>query len=134
MLRIIAFIKPYSGYILAVWVIALVAVSSTPNIPTLKLHTAHSDIRLDYLVHFCEYVFLGFMAYLAFSKDYSAKAGRFFMITAGLVLFAIADEYHQKLIPGRTYNIRDTMSNVLGIAAALSFCLAAFRGIRKMRE
>lgn len=134
MLRAITFIKPYSRYILAAWVIAMVAVSSTPNIPTLKLHTAHSDIRLDYLIHFCEYAFLGFMAYLAFSKDFTANPGRFLMITLGLVVFAIADEYHQKLIPGRTYNIRDTLSNLLGIVAALVFCILAFRGIRNRKE
>lgn len=128
MQRLITFIKPYSGFILAAWVIAMAVVSSTPNIPTLKLHTAHSDIRLDYLIHFLEYAFLAAMTYLAFSsKDLSLSAGRFFMILAVLVLFAIADEFHQKVIPGRTFNIKDMLCNFMGIIAAFIFCLAAFR-------
>ncbi|HLN56792.1 MAG TPA: VanZ family protein [Bacteroidales bacterium] len=123
MIRVITFIKPYSGYILAAWVIAILAVSSTPNLPTLKLHTAKSDIRLDYLIHFCEYAFLAFMTYLAFSsEDFSMKAGRLLIIVAVLVIFATFDEFHQKLIPGRTFNPKDLLSNLTGICTSLLFC------------
>ncbi len=132
MLKLITIIKPYSAFILAAWVIAIITMSSIPDIPTLKLHAAKKDIRLDYLIHFCEYGFLAFMAYLAFSgRDFNPGAGRLILITAGLVLFAVADEMHQKFIPGRSYNPRDTVSNLLGITVALISCLIIFRMIRK---
>jgi VanZ family protein len=44
----------------------------------------------------------------------------------GLILFAVLDELHQKLIPGRSYNIKDIMSNVAGIVAATAFTVILF--------
>jgi VanZ family protein len=54
---------------------------------------------------------------------------KFILITVGLIIFAILDEFHQKLIPGRTFNVKDILSNVLGILAVLIFCAVVFRQI-----
>jgi VanZ family protein len=45
------------------------------------------------------------------------------------MLFAILDEYHQKLIPGRSFNVMDILSNIIGIVAASIFCVLIFRNI-----
>jgi VanZ family protein len=130
MIRLIIWCKPYARYILAIWFLTIISVSSIPRIPTLKIHTAHSEIRLDYLMHFCEYGFLALMAFLSFAeKDFKLKFRKYLLITIGLILFAILDEYHQKLIPGRSFNIRDILSNIAGIVAAAGFCGAVFRRI-----
>lgn len=106
----------------------MIVLSSTPNLPTLKLHTAGSEIRLDYLIHFCEYGFLAFVAYLSFMKEnFRIDLKKFILISLGLILFALADEFHQKLIPGRTFNVKDILSNFLGIVSALVFCVVVFR-------
>jgi VanZ family protein len=131
MIKLLAFLRPFAKYILAVWVIMVIALSSTPNLPTLKIHTAKADIRLDYLIHICEYSFLALMAYLSFlnddRKEIKTYIIRYSIVTAALVLFAFADEYHQLLIPGRTFNPMDLLSNIAGIAAALIFSLLAFK-------
>ena len=128
--RLIFIIKPVSRYLLAGWIITIVLVSSVPSVPTLKIHTAKADIRLDYLIHFCEYGILAFMAFLSFAgNEYKMSYKKLILITLGLISFAILDEFHQKLIPGRAFNVKDILSNILGILAVLIFCVVVFRKI-----
>jgi VanZ family protein len=134
MLKLITLLKPYAAYILVAWVIIIIIVSSLPGIPTLKLHTSKSDIRLDYLIHFCEYGSLAFLAYLTFTKRFRTAVKMFFLVTIGLVLFAVADEFHQKLIPGRSFNVMDIISNISGILAAMVFCIVTFRKISAVSD
>ncbi len=132
MINLIRWLKPYAVYLFIILIIAVLIVSSLPSVPTLKIKTAHSSIRLDYLIHFCEYGALTFLALLwRAEKDFSINLRKFLIITALLMLFAIADEFHQKLIPGRTFNLKDIASNLLGIIASLVFCIYVFRIINK---
>jgi VanZ family protein len=135
MIRLLIWCKPFAKYILAFWFLTIISVSSIPRIPTLKIHTATSEIRLDYLIHFCEYGFLALMSFLTFAeKDFRLKYSRYILITFGLILFAVLDEYHQKLIPGRAFNLKDIISNVAGIIAAAGFCVVVFRRIKIPNE
>lgn len=130
MLKLIHHFKPFSGYCLAVTAILIMIISSIPSIPTLKITAGKSVIRLDYLIHFCEYGFLSFLAFLTFSgSDFKIPSTRYLLISAGLMLFALIDEFHQKFIPGRTFNPKDLISNFFGIAAGLVFCFIIFRRI-----
>jgi VanZ family protein len=130
MIRLIIWCKPFAKYLLAAWIIAVIIVSSIPHLPTLKIHTAKSDIRLDYLIHFCEYGIMAFMAFLSFSgREFEMNYKKWIFLTLGLILFAFLDELHQKLIPGRSYNINDILSNISGILAVLIFCIVVFRMI-----
>jgi VanZ family protein len=130
MLKLIIWCKPFAKYLLTAWVLAVIIVSSIPHLPTLKIHTAKSDIRLDYLIHFCEYGIMALMAFLSFAgKDFKMNYKRWILLTMGLILFAILDELHQKLIPGRSFNIKDILSNISGILAVLGFCIVVFRMI-----
>jgi len=111
-------------------VLTIIIVSSTPSIPTLKIHAAKADIRLDYLIHFLEYGILTFLAFLSFAgSEFKPGYRKYILITIGLVLFACLDEFHQKLIPGRTFNVKDIVSNVAGIIATVIFCVVVFRKI-----
>jgi VanZ family protein len=130
MVRLIIWLKPFAGYILIAWITAILIVSSVPSLPVLKIQTANSEIRLDYLIHFCEYGILAFMAFLTFSgKEFRMKYRRFVMITICVALFAVLDEFHQKYIPGRSFNVKDILSNFTGILAALILCAAFFRKV-----
>jgi VanZ family protein len=130
MLKLIIFLRPFARYLLIVWVLTIIILSSLPNIPTLKIHTARAEIRLDYMMHFCEYGVLTFMAHLSFTgKEFKINYKKFILITVSLILFAILDELHQKLIPGRTYSLKDIVSNVTGILAAGLFTLIVFKVI-----
>ncbi|MCE5347069.1 MAG: VanZ family protein [Bacteroidales bacterium] len=136
MIRIIIWLKPYAKYLLAFWLITIITFSSIPSLPTLKIHTDRADIRLDYLIHFCEYGLLAFITFLAFaSSELKISHERYFYITLFLLAFAVLDEFHQKFIPGRTFNPKDILGNILGIVAALGFCILVFGNIaRRLRD
>jgi VanZ family protein len=112
--------------------LTILILSSIPNIPTLKIHTARHEFRLDYLMHFAEYGMLSFLAFMYFAeKEFRIGYRKVILIVSCLVLFALLDELHQKLIPGRTYSTRDIMSDVAGVAAAIVFTLFFFRFVAK---
>ena len=130
--KIIIFLKPYSKYLLVAWIVIVIGVSSIPNLPTPKISTGKGVLRLDYIFHFCEYGFMAFLTLLAFvRKDFSPELKKYLLITFCLIVFAIADEYHQKLIPGRSFNLKDILSNVGGIVAATIFVIIVFSSISK---
>jgi VanZ family protein len=130
MLRLLVWCRPFAKYLMAAWLLTIIIVSSIPNIPTLKIHTSRAEIRIDYLFHFIEYGFLALMAFLTFAPDdFKLKSKNYLIIAIGLILFAILDEYHQKLIPGRSFNVKDILSNITGIVAAAIFCVLIFRNI-----
>ena len=131
MLKLIIYLRPVARYLLIAWILTIIIVSSIPNIPTLKIHTAKREIRLDYLMHFCEYGILTFIAFLSFTgKEFKIAYERVILIAISLILFAVLDELHQKLIPGRSYNIKDIMSDVTGIMAVTALTLILLRLIK----
>jgi VanZ family protein len=130
MIKLISFLRPFARYLLITWVIAILTVSSIPSIPVLKIHTGKSDIRLDYLIHFIEYGSLALLTYLSFAgKNFSISPLKYLILTVCLILFAAADETHQLFIPGRTFNPRDLISNIAGIAGGMILCIWVFRKI-----
>jgi VanZ family protein len=81
-------------------------------------------------MHFCEYGVLTFVTFLSFAgEEFNIRFRKFMLITTFLVTFAVLDELHQKLIPGRTCSIKDMTSDVTGILAAIIFTLLIFRSI-----
>jgi VanZ family protein len=130
MYRLINLIKPYSKYLLIAWIIFIITFSSIPSLPVLKIETKDSTIRLDYLIHFCVYGILAFLAYLTSSDNhFSLNLRKYIIVTTMVILFAVLDEFHQKLIPGRSFNLKDILSNITGIITALVFWLTVFRKI-----
>ena len=128
MIRLILMLKPFAKYIAFAWLLIIIIVSSIPNIPALKIHTARTEIRLDYLIHFCEYGILTFMVYLSFAgNEFRINYRKFILIALSLILFAVLDEFHQKLIPGRSFSINDILSNITGILAFTVFTMVVFR-------
>ena len=124
-------LKPFSKYLLIAWAIIIITLSSTPSIPTLKIHTREFSIRLDYLIHVVEYGILAYLAFLSFAKNMlRLNPRKYLLITFLLIVFAFADEFHQKYIPGRSYNIYDFISNTAGIITALICYIMITRQIK----
>ena len=131
MKRLIIILRPFSRYLLILWLIIMITLSSLPNIPTLKIHTAKADIRIDYLIHFLEYGVLTLLCFLTFTgEDFRMDFLKALKLMIMLILFALLDEYHQKFIPGRSFNYSDILSNLTGIVAGIVFCGLIFRMIR----
>ena len=130
MIKLIIRLRPIAKYLLIVWVFLIIYVSSAPSLPTLKIHTAKSVIRLDYLFHFFEYGVMASLAFLTFTgREFKMEWRKIALITVCLILFSFLDELHQKLIPGRTFNYKDLISNIIGIFGGMAFCVLLFRKI-----
>lgn len=131
MFKLIIFLRPAAKYLLIAWALTIITLSSIPNIPTLKLHTGSTVIRLDYLMHFVQYGILTFVTYLSFSgKTFEISYGRALFIMAALMLFSIIDEFHQKIIPGRSFSFRDILSNLSGVVVVSIITFLIFRSIQ----
>lgn len=127
-IKLISLLRPFARYFLIVWIFTIIIVSSSSDLPVLKIHTAKSEIRLDYLIHFMEYGLLACFTFLTFAgKDLLIGYRKAFFITIILISFAFLDEFHQKIIPGRSFNIKDIISNISGIIAGVIFCFLIFR-------
>jgi VanZ family protein len=73
---------------------------------------------------------LAFLGFLSFAgNEFKISYRKFILITVGLILFGILDEFHQRLIPGRSFNIKDIFSDILGILGVLIFSVVIFREI-----
>lgn len=73
---------------------------------------------------------LSFLAFIYFAEnDFRIGFRKVILIASCIILFAVFDELHQKLIPGRTYSTRDIMSDVTGVAAAVVFTIFLFRSV-----
>jgi VanZ family protein len=135
MLKLILSLRPFARYLLIAWLLTIIVLSSIPNVPTLKIHTARKEIRLDYLMHFTEYGILTFITLLSFSgSKFRMSLKKIMLIAVSLTVFAYLDEFHQKIIPGRTYNIIDFLSNTSGIVVVMILTLIIFRVIRSKSE
>ena len=117
MTRILKAIRPYARYLLAAWIIIILILSSIPNLPSIRIRRLPVDVRFDYIAHFIEYSLLSMLSMLSFtSGTFRAARKRVFVIILLLVIFAVADESHQLLIPNRTFQFLDIFCDVAGIA------------------
>jgi VanZ family protein len=130
MIRLLIRTRAYAIYLLTGWIVIIIVISSVPSLPSPRISTGKIVIRLDYLFHLCEYGALAVLAFLSFAgKDFNLTFRKKFFITLFLILFSVFDELHQKLIPGRSFNPRDILSNISGIMTGLVFCILFFRKI-----
>ncbi len=79
---------------------------------------------IDKLFHFVEYFILGVLLIRAFSNS-SAKPNFIYIIIASILiasLYACSDEFHQQFVAGRTCDLFDLLSDMIGssIGAALT--------------
>ena len=73
------------------------------------------------LAHLTEYAILGFLAARAFrTSERPAISSRWFLISLTIiVVYALADEYHQSFVPTRTGTIYDSLIDIVGGLMAL---------------
>jgi VanZ family protein len=74
----------------------------------------------DFAAHFVEYLALGLVAARAFNDGLKPRpSARTFVLTVALGLgWAVADEYHQSLVPGRHASGLDVACDLAGTLAA----------------
>ena len=96
---------------------AVIALSSIPNLnpPPIKVLAA------DKVMHFIEYGIFALLAFRSFSNigDDARINWALFLSSLFLCLFAVFDEYYQRFIPGRQFDIYDIITDVGGAMLVL---------------
>ena len=121
MYKLIIRFKPFFKAFFWIWLIFILVISSTPKLPDLKLQLDESVIRIDYIIHFIEYFLLvGF--FLIWRIKINLNPTILIILLTLLIGMAtgLVDEFHQKIITGRTYNPIDMLSNFLGVIAGVA--------------
>jgi len=84
-----------------------------------KRPEAETIARLDYLLHFAFHMLLGiiFVVWQKIRKNNRSIVYLWFLLFG--IIYGFLTEYVQKYVPGRTYNIIDTLNNIAGIIFGL---------------
>lgn len=100
-----------------IWAGFIFYLSSIPDLKT----SLKQDFILRKIAHTVEYFILTFFLYRAFKGSFNMGIFRLFIYPATSSFFyAIADEFHQSFVPGRSAAIRDVLIDAIGI---LGFCI-----------
>ena len=134
--RLIQILKPHSGKLLTLWFVSVVFLSVVPSPGSINsLDIGKVEIRLDYLYHIIIYAagsFLALLYYHHLITPIPATTVRGYVIISliflSMVGFSVLQEYLQKLIPYRAFNINDIISNLTGVIVGSGITLWYMRG------
>ena len=108
----------------------IITLSSIPNLkpPPIKVLAA------DKLAHFIEYGIFSFLAFKSFSViGNSSSPNRTFLFAALFVcIFAVIDEYYQRFVPGRYFDIYDILTDLGGALIVLVLLLVRMKRKRRL--
>ncbi|UCG62917.1 MAG: VanZ family protein [Candidatus Zixiibacteriota bacterium] len=104
----------------------IIAVSSIPHLrgPSIEIPGA------DKIVHGIEYgvfAFLIFRSFFNFSDNFSLR-GTLACAATFIVIFAVFDEFYQRSVPGRQFDVSDMIADIIGALLVLLII-----GMRKRR-
>ena len=110
-------LKPNYHKIFFFLFIAIIIISSIPNLSTPKISVTHRfSIRTGYIFHLLEYLcFVSTFLLWQIQERKIHKTIYFLFVAILFVLFAFFDELHQKIIPGRICNPIDFIYDCAGI-------------------
>ena len=134
MLKLIDKIKLWSGWLLLTWFVVILALAliPAPSAIDTKLDIGRIEIRFDYLYHIIAFATGTLLAVLYSVRNYpypqppalsAARRIRIIIFLSLILIYAILHEYLQKLIPYRSFNINDIISNLLGVAIGVIITL-----------
>jgi VanZ family protein len=106
------------------WASLILIATSIPNVGDL---TPVSPEGTDKLVHGSIYAVLGWLS--ARAADSSSLRATLIVLVA-VALFGVADEWHQRFIPGRSSDTTDWVADTLGAVTGV----LAFQAARRRRE
>ncbi len=107
-------------YVFLGWLILILAVSSIPKLPNPNFEIRNRTLRVDYLIHWLEYLILTglFVLWRSLSTGKHILKTGLLALILGLCVGTI-DEIHQLLIPGRIFNPLDMIHNYLGVITGI---------------
>ncbi|HHE39414.1 MAG TPA: hypothetical protein ENL20_12725 [Candidatus Cloacimonetes bacterium] len=118
-----------------IWLSIIIIISSIPGLSTPKINIIKFEFRLDYVFHFFIYLIFSIIFFLW--KINGKKQRKFNLLSIMIILsviLAVFDEFHQMLIPGRTFNPVDLIFNCAGLFTGFIFSIILFRKKNALRS
>ena len=104
----------------ALWAALILVLTSVPG-----SSVPDGPAGLDKVVHFGLYAVLGALATRALLERTRPAPPALLRLLLAIACFALADEAHQQLIPGRSLDALDIMADVAGAGVAIALTAAA---------
>jgi VanZ family protein len=106
-----------------IWMAGIFYLSSRSN-PSSFLPSSGHSINIDRLAHIAEYTGLAALLYRALRKqgderDFSAAPSHLCTPVLIALAYAVLDELHQELVPGRSFELADIGYDLAGIIVAV---------------
>jgi len=103
------------------WLLFILANSLFPKqIDTGGSSTEFLFLRMDYFVHFGAYFLLALFFFFWQANGHLVLfKSQFLFFLGGAVILAIGSEFLQMIIPGRSFNEYDLLSNSIGLASGI---------------
>jgi len=103
------------------WLLFILANSLLPRqIDTGGSSTEIIFLRMDYLVHFGAYFLLALLLFFwQANGQFVLFKRQFLLFLAGSFILAAGSEFLQMVIPGRSFNEYDLLSNSIGLVAGI---------------
>lgn len=105
------------------WAIFIFFLSSRQNLPSFSVSIY--DFVFKKGAHMFVYAVLYFLLFAAYRKTHQQKTTPKSYLVPVIIsfLYALSDEFHQSLTPGRHPTLRDTGYDMLGVATVLLYQL-----------
>lgn len=116
---------------LFVWMLLIFWLSSIPRIPTIKV-----PIEMDKVAHVAIFFVLCWFSFRAFRYQFRFRRAREYALLLALILtalYGVTDEYHQRFVPGRTFDYFDMAADAAG-ALLFASAVQIKRGWKRHQE
>ncbi|HOM41817.1 MAG TPA: VanZ family protein [Bacteroidales bacterium] len=130
-------LKPFSERLMLLWIFAILILTFIPFFPESKttLEFGKIEIRLDYIFHIIIYIIGIFICFLwRADSNFNIRLPVLFLIMFFFTLIATGQEFLQKIIPYRAFNINDIVSNITGVFIGIPFSMLIFRQVRQRNK
>lgn len=127
--------KKYFAFIFWAYILFLLYYSVSPTGSTSeRFGVGEFKFRLDYWLHLGAYFGVAFL-FIIWHINYLIISQLKTILLSFLlcVCFAYATEFVQIFVPGRTYNIKDFIANMIGISIAYSLFVVFKRPLRQSK-
>lgn len=118
--------RPYARILLIIWVILIIILALIPDLPVPRIGGRPIPIRLDYPVHFLEYILLAFLAIISFVTNLT-EIKSFRITLFSLFLFALFTEMLHSVIPFRSFEFKDLAMNISGVFIGTLIAILSIR-------
>ena len=125
--------KKLFRFAFAVYLLIILVASMSPSAGVGKIETGFLTLRIDYILHALAFIPLPILAFLGNGLNCASLQWNIMLALA--TIMALGAEFVQLLVPSRTFNPFDLLSNLLGLSVGILIArIWCRRNTRKLKS